>query len=176
MKVLETELKGAYVIELDRREDERGLFSRTFCKNVFEEHGLRSEVAQCNLSYNARRGTLRGMHYQAEPFAEAKLVQCVRGSFYDVIIDLRGDSETYSQWIGVELSAAKGCMLYVPEGFAHGFQTLEDHTAVYYHMFQFFAPHFARGVRWNDPAFGIKWPLENPIMSEKDRQLPDYER
>lgn len=176
MKFLETKLKGAYVIELDRREDERGYFTRTFCRNEFEKEGLPGQVVQTNLSYNARRGTLRGMHYQAEPFAEAKLVQCVEGYLYDVIIDLRSDSETYCRWIGVELSAAKGLMLYVPEGFAHGFQTLEDHTAVYYHMFQFFAPHFARGVRWNDPAFGIKWPLENPIMSEKDRQLPDYKK
>ena len=176
MKFLETELKGAYVIELDRREDERGFFARTFCKNIFDEQGLPGEVVQTNISYNARRGTLRGMHYQAAPFAEAKLVQCVQGSLYDVIIDLRSDSETYCQWIGVELSAAKGRMLYVPEGFAHGFQTLEDNTAVYYHMFQYFAPYLARGVRWDDPAFGIKWPLEDPIISEKDRQLPDYER
>ena len=176
MKFLETELKGAYVIELDRREDERGFFARTFCKNVFEEHGLHSVVAQCNLSYNAGRGTLRGMHYQAEPFAEAKLVQCVQGAIYDVIVDLRRESETYCRWVGVELGAAVGRMLYVPEGFAHGFQTLEDNTAVYYHMFQFYAPQFARGVRWDDPAFGIKWPLENPIISEKDRQLPDYVR
>ena len=176
MKFLETELKGAYLIELDLREDERGFFARTFCKNIFDEQGLPCEVAQSNLSYNARRGTLRGMHYQAEPFAEAKLVQCVQGSLFDVIIDLRRESETYCRWVGVELSAENGRMLYVPEGFAHGFQTLEDNTAVYYHMFQFYAPQFARGVRWDDPAFGIKWPLEDPIISEKDRQLPDYER
>jgi len=176
MRLLETDLKGVHIIELDQREDERGFFARTFCKNVFEKHGLHSEVAQCNLSHNARRGTLRGMHYQAEPFAEAKLVQCVRGSLYDVIIDLRRDSETYCQWIGVELSAANGRMLYVPEGFAHGFQTLEDDTAVYYQMFQFYAPHFARGVRWDDPAFGIKWPIKSPIISDKDRHLPDYVR
>ena len=176
MRFLETELKGAYVIELEKREDERGFFGRTFCVNEFEERGLNSEVLQCNLSFNARRGTLRGMHYQAEPFAEAKLVQCVRGSLYDVIIDLRRDSDTYCSWIGVELSAENGRMLYVPERFAHGFQSLEDNTAVYYQMFQFYAPQFARGVRWDDPAFGIKWPLENPIISDKDRQLPDYER
>ena len=176
MRLLETDLKGVHIIELDQREDERGFFARTFCKNVFEEHGLHSDVVQCNLSHNARRGTLRGMHYQAEPFAEAKLVQCVRGSLYDVIIDLRRDSETYCQWIGVELSAANGQMLYIPEGFAHGFQTLEDDTAVYYQMFQFYAPHFARGVRWDDPAFGIKWPIKSPIISDKDRHLPDHER
>ncbi len=176
MRFLETELKGAYIIELDKREDERGFFARTFCLNEFEKHGLNSVVRQCNLSCNARRGTLRGMHYQAEPFAEAKLVQCVKGSLYDVIIDLRRESETYCQWVGVELNAAKGRIFYVPEGFAHGFQTLEDDTAVYYHMFQFFAPQSARGVRWDDPAFGIKWPIENPIISDKDRQLPDYKK
>lgn len=176
MRFLETELKGAYVIELEKREDERGFFGRTFCVNEFEECGLNSEVLQCNLSFNARRGTLRGMHYQAEPFAEAKLVQCVRGSLYDVIIDLRRDSDTYCCWVGMELSAENGRMLYVPEGFAHGFQSLEDNTSVYYQMFQFYAPYFARGVRWDDPAFGIKWPLANPIIADKDRQLPDYER
>jgi len=176
MKFSETDLKGAFVIEQARREDERGFFARTFCKNIFDEQALPGEVVQTNISYNARRGTLRGMHYQAEPFAEAKLVQCVQGSLYDVIIDLRSDSQTYCQWVGVELSDLSGRMLYVPEGFAHGFQTLEDNTAVYYHMFQYFAPHFARGVRWNDPAFGIKWPLKDPIMSDKDRHLPDYEK
>ncbi len=176
MRFWETELRGAYVIELEKREDERGFFARTFCVSEFDEHDLNTVVVQCNLSHNARRGTIRGMHYQAEPFAEAKLVQCVRGLLYDVIIDLRRDSETYCKWVGVELSTAKGRMLYVPEGFAHGFQTLEDDTAVYYQMFQYFAPQSARGVRWDDPAFGIKWPLKNPIISDKDRQLPDYER
>ncbi len=170
----ETALKGAYMIELEAAEDERGFFARTFCRHEFERHGLNSAVAQCSISYNARRNTLRGMHYQAEPHTETKLVQCVRGSLYDVIIDLRPDSKTYCCWAGFELSENSRRLLYVPEGFAHGFQTLEDDTVVYYQISEFYAPQSARGVRWNDPAFGIKWPLSDPIMSDKDRQLPDY--
>jgi len=176
MKFLKTALKGAYIIELEAAEDERGYFSRTFCRREFAEQGLNYEVAQCSISYNARRGTLRGMHYQVEPHREAKLVHCVGGSLYDVIVDLRPESDTYCRWIGVELSPLKRRLLYVPEGFAHGFQTLEDNTTVYYQISEFYAPQSARGVRWDDPAFGIKWPLSNPIISEKDRLLPDYER
>ena len=176
MKFLETELKGAYVIEPEAICDERGFFARTFCRQEFAVHGLNCEVAQCNLSYNARRGTLRGMHYQAKPHAEAKLVQCVRGAIYDVIIDLRPGSETCCRWVGVELSEENRRMLYVPEGFAHGFQTLRDDTVVYYQISEFYAPQSARGVRWDDPAFGIEWPLSDPVISEKDRQLPDYKR
>ena len=176
MKFLKTALKGAYIIELEAAEDERGYFARTFCRREFAEQGLNYEVAQCSISYNARRGTLRGMHYQVEPHREAKLVHCVGGSLYDVIVDLRPESDTYCRWIGVELSPLKRRLLYVPEGFAHGFQTLEDNTTVYYQISEFYAPQSARGVRWDDPAFGIKWPLSNPIISEKDRLLPDYER
>ncbi len=176
MRFAETALKGAYIIELEAAEDERGFFARTFCRREFAGRGLNSGVAQCSISYNARKGTLRGMHYQVEPHAEAKLVHCVRGSLYDVIIDLRPESETYCRWVGEQLSGDNRRLIYVPEGFAHGFQTLEDDTMVYYQISEFYAPQSARGVRWNDPAFGIKWPFSDPIISEKDRLLPDYER
>ncbi|MDY6826334.1 MAG: dTDP-4-dehydrorhamnose 3,5-epimerase [Bacillota bacterium] len=175
MKFKETNLGGAYLLELEAVEDERGFFARTFCRQEFARQGLNFNVAQANLSRNSKRGTLRGMHYQVEPMAEVRVVQCVRGSLYDVIIDLRPQSETCCRWLGVELSADNRRLLYVPEGFAHGFQTLEDDTAVHYLMSQFYAPEYARGVRWNDPAFGIKWPLSDPVISEKDRQLPDYQ-
>jgi dTDP-4-dehydrorhamnose 3,5-epimerase len=164
----ETKLKGAYIIELEPAADERGFFARTFCRREFEEHGLNSNVVQCNISHNKKKGTLRGMHYQTAPYEEAKAVSCTRGVIYDVIIDLRRDSPTYCQWFAVELSADNYRMLYAPEGFAHGFQTLEHDTVVNYMMFEFYHPECARGVRWDDPAFGIKWPLPNPIMSQKD--------
>ncbi len=176
MNLFETELKGAYLIEWEAIEDERGLFARTFCRQEFAALGLNSDIVQANISRNRRRGTLRGMHYQVEPAAEAKLVQCVRGALFDVIIDLRPQSETYCRWVGVELGDHNRRLLYVPEGFAHGFQTLEDDTTVYYLMTEFYAPQYARGVRWNDPAFGIKWPLPGPIISEKDSKLPDFKR
>ncbi len=179
MKVMifkETALLGAYTIELEAAEDERGSFARTFCEREFEAQGLNARFVQCSLSVNARRGTLRGMHYQAEPHAETKLVHCVRGALYDVIIDLRLQSATYCRWVGVELSAANNTLLYVPEGFAHGFQTLEDDTAVYYHISTFYAPQSARGVRWNDPAFAITWPLSDLLISNRDSGLPDYKR
>ena len=172
MKFIETKLKGAYIIEPERLEDERGFFARTFCQNEFEAHGLNPGVVQCNISYNKREGTLRGMHYQVAPMAEAKLVRCTRGAIYDVIIDLRPESSTYCQWAPVELTADNRCMLYVPEGFAHGFQTLEDDTEVLYQMSAFYTPDCVRGVRWDDPAFGIEWPLSSRIISKKDMSYP----
>ena len=172
----QTTLEGAYIIELNKMKDERGYFARTFCRKEFVTLGLSIEIAQSNISFNALRGTLRGMHYQVEPAAETKLVQCVCGSLYDVIIDLRPKSKTYCQWFGLELSANRQQLLYVPEGFAHGFQTLEENTTLYYQMSAFYTPEYSRGVRWNDPAFGIKWPFADPVMSDKDRQLPDYQR
>ncbi len=175
MRFINTALAGAYLIVPEPKEDERGFLARTFCGREFAYQGLRSEIAQVNLSYNARRGILRGMHFQDPPYAEAKLVQCLQGSIYDVIIDLRKSSETHRRWLGVELKAGSGQLLYVPEGFAHGFQTLEDETLINYLMFEFFAPEYARGVRWNDPAFGIDWPVPDPVLSDKDRQWPDYE-
>jgi dTDP-4-dehydrorhamnose 3,5-epimerase len=160
----ETELAGAFVIELERHTDERGFFARTFCQQEFEAHGLRAEVAQCNVSFNKRKGTLRGMHYQAAPFAEAKLVRCTAGSIYDVIIDLRPASPTFKRHFAVELSAENHRMLYIPDDFAHGFQTLEDDTEVFYQMAQRYSAEHARGVRWNDPAFGIEWPKGERII------------
>ena len=165
----ETKLRGAYVIELDPLEDERGFFARSFCKREFEEHGLNPSVAQSNISYNKKKGTLRGMHYQVAPYEEAKLVSCIRGAIYDVIIDLRADSSSYCQWFAVELSGENYKMLYIPEGFVHGFQTLEDNTVVFYQMSEFYHPECARGVRWDDPAFGIKWPEEPTLIGERDK-------
>jgi len=170
----ETKLKGAYIIELEPLEDERGFFARSFCQKEFEEHGLNPRIAQCNISYNKKRGTLRGMHYQVAPYEEAKLVSCIRGAIYDVIIDLRADSTSYCKWFAVELSAENYKLLYIPEGFAHGFQTLEDNTVVFYQMSEFYYPECARGVRWDDPAFGIEWPLQNPILADKDKTFNDF--
>ncbi|UCH52124.1 MAG: dTDP-4-dehydrorhamnose 3,5-epimerase [Chloroflexota bacterium] len=170
----ETSLKGAYIIELEPLEDERGFFARSFCQKEFEEHGLNPRIAQCNISYNKKKGTLRGMHYQSTPYQEAKLVCCTKGAIYDVIIDLRKDSPTLKQWIAVELTAEDHRMLYVPEGFAHGFQTLKDDTVVFYQMSEFYHPEFSKGVRWNDPAFRINWPDDIRVISDRDRQYPDF--
>jgi dTDP-4-dehydrorhamnose 3,5-epimerase len=171
---METKLAGAFVIDLERHIDQRGFFARTFCQQEFEEHGLKTEVAQCSVSFNLRKGTLRGMHYQASPFAEAKLVRCTSGSIYDVIIDLRPTSATFKQHFAVELTAKSRRMLYIPEGFAHGFQTLEDDTEIFYQMAQRFSAEHARGVRWNDPAFGIEWPQGDRIIIDRDRNYPDF--
>lgn len=171
----ETNLRGAFVIELEKRVDERGFFARAWCRKEFEANGLDTNLVQSNLSFSRKAGTLRGMHYQAAPFEETKLVRCIRGAIYDVIIDLRQDSPTYKQWIAVELTEDNYRMLYVPKGFAHGFQTLVDNVEVFYHVTQFYTPGAERGIRWNDPQFGIKWPeVQNRIISEKDRSWPDY--
>lgn len=172
MKFIETQLKGAFIIEPERLEDERGFFQRSFCQNEFEAHGLNPKVVQCNISYNKHKGTLRGMHYQAAPMAEAKLIRCTRGAIYDVIIDLRPESPTYCQWLAKELNAENFRMIYIPEGFAHGFQTLEDDTEVFYQMSEFYSPEHARGVRWDDPMFAIEWLLNTKIISEKDKNFP----
>ena len=171
----ETSLKGAYIIDVKRLEDERGFFGRSYCKREFEEHGLNTNAAQANVSYNKKKATLRGMHMQVAPHGETKLVRCTRGSIYDVIVDLRENSDTYKQWIGVELTADSYRMLYVPEGFAHGFITLEDNTDVTYQVTQFYTPGAERGYRWDDPAFNIKWPIEPLIISEKDRAHPLFQ-
>lgn len=170
----ETKLKGAYLIEIEPIEDERGFFARSFCRNELKAHEIDMEIVQCNISYNKRKGTLRGMHYQAAPYQEGKIVSCTRGSIYDVIIDLRDDSSTYCKWIAVGLSALRRNMLYVPKGFAHGFLTLEDNTEVFYHMSEFYAPGYGRGVRWNDPAFGIEWPDNVSVISNQDKSFPDF--
>lgn len=170
----ETKLKGAYIVDLEKREDERGFFARGWCQNEFEAHGLTPRVAQVNISSNKKRGTLRGMHYQIAPYEETKLVRCTRGALYDVIVDLRPASPTYRQWFGVELTADNYKMLYVPEGFAHGFITLQDETEATYQVSQFYTPGSERGLRYNDPAFGIEWPAEVQVISEKDKSWPDY--
>jgi dTDP-4-dehydrorhamnose 3,5-epimerase len=170
----ETRLKGAYVIDLERLADERGFFARTWCQREFEAHGLNASLVQCNISFNEKKGTLRGMHFQVVPRAEAKLVRCTAGAIFDVIVDLRRDSGTFKQWTGVELSADNRRMLYVPEGFAHGFLTLLDNTEVFYQMSEFYSAEHARSVRWNDPAFGIQWPGEALIISERDHSHPDF--
>ncbi len=171
----ETKLKGAFVIELEKNEDERGFFARSFCQKKFKEHGLNPRIVQCNVSFNKKKDTLRGMHYQVPPREEAKIVTCIKGAVYDVIIDLRPDSPTYCQWFGVKLSAEDYQMLYAPESFAHGFQTLEDNTVVFYQMSEFYHPQCARGVRWDDRAFGIKWPnIHHRIVSEIDKRYADF--
>lgn len=175
MNFIETGLGGAYLIQPERSADERGFFMRTWCRREFEERGLNSRLVQCNLSYNRLRGTLRGIHYQAEPHQEAKLVRCTRGAVYDVIIDLRPGSRTRTRHFGVVLGATDYQMLYVPEGFGHGFLTLEDETEVFYQMSEFHVPEAARGVRWNDRVFGIQWPGEVTVISDRDRAFPDFD-
>lgn len=170
----ETKLKGAFIVDLEPFDDERGFFARAWCKREFREHGLSSDVKQVNLSYNIRKGTLRGMHYQIEPYGEAKMVRAVRGAIYDVIIDLRPDSPTYQEWIGVELSMKSHRLLYVPENFGHGFQTLTDDAEVLYQVSQFYTPGAERGIRYNDPTFAIEWPLDVTAISEKDQNWADF--
>jgi dTDP-4-dehydrorhamnose 3,5-epimerase len=174
MRLIPIPLGGAYLMELELVADERGFFARTWCADEFRQLGLNAKLAQCSISSNTRRGTLRGMHYQAEPYAEAKLVRCCSGAIYDVIVDLRPSSPTYCKWSAAELSSANRKMLYVPEGFAHGFQTLVDNTEVSYQISAAYQPEYARGVRWNDPAFGIAWPISHPILSARDRAFADH--
>jgi len=171
----ETKLKGAFFIDLDLRSDERGAFARTFCAKEFAEHGLKPSVAQCNLSFNHKAGTLRGMHYQIPPASETKLVRCTKGAIYDVIIDMRPDSPTYRQHIGVELTADNRRALYVPELFAHGYQALSDGAEVVYQVGEFYTPGYERGIRYDDPAFTIQWPLPVTVMSEKDAAWKPFE-
>ena len=175
MKFTATALPGVYVIELEPIADERGFFARTWCRREFEAHGLNGSLAQCSLSFTRSKATLRGMHYQEKSRAEAKLVRCTAGAIYDVVLDLRAESPTFKQWLGVELTAASRKMLYIPEGLAHGFQTLVDDTEVFYQISEFFHSEAARGVRWNDPAFGIRWPLPVQVISERDRSFPDFQ-
>ena len=174
MKFTETPLRGAYVIELEPRNDDRGFFARAFCQNELAAHGLENTITQANMSYNFKRGTLRGMHYQMAPHAEVKLVRCIAGAIWDAIIDLRPESPTFSRRWGTELSAENRKMLYVPEGFAHGYQSLTDDSEVLYLVTEFYTPNSERGLRWNDPAFAIEWPIPAPILSPKDAVHPDY--
>lgn len=176
MKFCPLALPGPLLIEPECLTDERGFFARLYCEEVFREQGVPTCFPQCNLSFNARKGTLRGMHFQTAQYAEAKLVRCTRGSVYDVLLDLREGKESFGQWVAVELSFHKPQVLYIPEGFAHGFYTLEDETELFYQMSSPYVPEASAGVRWNDPAFKILWPTEVPeILSDKDRSYPDYE-
>jgi len=170
----ETKLHGVFLVELERLGDDRGFFARSYCQREFIERGLNPRVVQCNVSFNKEKGTLRGLHSQAEPCQEAKLVRCTRGAIYDVIVDLRPDSPTYLQHLAVTLTADNHTMLYVPEGVYHGFLTLEDNSEIFYQMSEYYRPDKALGVRWNDSAFNIKWPVEVRAISERDANYPDY--
>lgn len=174
MKFHKTKLDGSWLINIDKVEDERGFFARTFCQNEFREHGLNPNLVQCNISYNKKKGILRGMHFQAAPHQEAKLVQCIRGSIYDVIIDLRPASPTYKEYMGATLTAEAHNMLYIPEGFAHGFITLEDDTEIFYQMSEFYTPASGRGFRWDDSAFQIMWPEQPSVISDRDANYPYF--
>jgi dTDP-4-dehydrorhamnose 3,5-epimerase len=169
----ETKLAGAFMVDADRFEDERGVFARTFAKEEFEAHGLDARLAQSAVSYSKRKATLRGMHYQVEPFAQAKLVRCTRGAIHDVIIDLRPGSQTFRGWLAVRLIPDLQA-LYIPAGFAHGFETLEDDSEIYYQMSAPYHPPSERGVLWNDPAFGIEWPLDPVVLSDRDKRFPPF--
>jgi dTDP-4-dehydrorhamnose 3,5-epimerase len=171
----ETCLPGSYTIELEEHSDERGFFARAWCRNELKTHGLNFNIAQANFAFTQKKGTIRGMHYQIAPNQEVKMMRCIKGAIYDVIIDLRPESSTYKQWFGVQLSSENRKMLYVPEGFAHGYQSLTDNVETYYLVSDFYAPESERAVRWNDPAFLIKWPINaNLIISDKDRNWPDF--
>jgi len=171
----ELELEGAYVISADRLEDNRGFFARIFCKGEFSKHKLNTKIVQSSLSHNRSKGTLRGMHWQIRPCQETKLISCFRGKIYDVIVDLRPTSATYTSWVAVVLTEDEYKMIYVPKGFAHGFQTLKDDALLYYQVSEFYSPDHYRGARWDDPAFGIRWPITPPtVLSKKDGSYPDY--
>ena len=174
MKFHPTGVAGAFEIEIEPKNDERGFFARSWCQKEFADHGLNPRLVQCNISFNIRKGTLRGLHYQFAPSAEAKLVRCTQGELYDVALDLRPKSPTFKRWTGALLNPANRRMLYVPEGCAHGFITLEDSTEIFYQMSEFPDPDSARGVRWNDPSFQIVWPADVQVISERDRTYPDY--
>jgi dTDP-4-dehydrorhamnose 3,5-epimerase len=171
----ETKLAGVFEIRLEAKSDERGFFARAWCRDEFEEHGLDPRVVQCSVSFSTLKGTLRGMHYQAAPHAETKLVRCTRGAIHDVVIDLRPQSPTFRDWVALVLTAETRNMVYVPHGCAHGFLTLEDGSEVFYQMSQFYNPESGRGVRWDDPAFRIAWPGKVEAISERDRAYPNFE-
>jgi dTDP-4-dehydrorhamnose 3,5-epimerase len=170
----ETVISGVFEIRINRMPDNRGFFARTWCRNEFEEHGLEPGWKPCSISYNARKGTLRGMHYQAAPFAESKLVRCTQGAIYDVVLDLRPQSPSFKNWIAVTLTAENRNMVYMPKGCAHGFLTLQEQTEVFYQMSEVYNAESARGVRWDDPAFRIAWPEKVEVISERDRTYPDF--
>lgn len=175
MLFIETKLKGAFVIELEKYSDDRGFFSRAWCQKEFKEQGINSQFVQANIGFSKNSGTIRGIHYQIAPFEEAKLVRCIRGAIFDVVLDLRPELPSFKQWFGVELSDENRKMLYVPEGCAHGYQTLVDNTEVFYQVSQVYSPESERGIRWNDPEFDIEWPIdEDLVISEKDQNWSDF--
>lgn len=175
MKFTETPLVGAYVLEVKRIEDDRGFFGRSWCANELAEHGLNTNLAQANVAFNYKRGTLRGLHRQVAPHEEVKIVRCTRGAIFDAIVDLRPESKSYTKWFGVELTAENHKSLYVPKGFGHGYLTLEDNSEVHYQVSDFYAPAHEAGCRWNDPAFGIEWPdTRGYLISDKDEVWPDF--
>jgi dTDP-4-dehydrorhamnose 3,5-epimerase len=174
MEFCPTKLAGVFEVRIERKVDERGFFARTWCEEEFADRGLSSRIVQCSVSFNHRRGTLRGMHYQAEPHGECKLVRCTRGAIHDVVLDLRSNSPTFKQWAAVLLTADRRNMVYVPKGCAHGFLTLEADTEVFYQMSEFYDLESARGIRWNDPEFQIEWPDKVEVISERDRTYPDF--
>jgi dTDP-4-dehydrorhamnose 3,5-epimerase len=170
-----TKLEGAYIIEIEKHGDERGFFSRSWCNKELEDHGLNSKMVQANIGFSLKKGTLRGLHYQMPPYQEVKVVRCTMGAIFDVIVDLRPDSPTYKQWVSVELNSENRKMIYVPEGFAQGYLTLTDNTEMCYNTSQFYAPDFARGVRYDDLSFSIKLPIDVTVISKADKSWPDYE-
>jgi len=174
LKFIKLNLQGCYLIELDKKMDERGFFVRTWDQKKFLENRICSDFVQCNISFNMKKGTIRGLHYQEHPYEEGKLVRCTRGKIFEVFIDLRRNSETYKQWDCVELDSEKNVELYIPKGFALGLQTLEDNTEIFYQMSQFYKSESARGIRWNEPVFGINWPLEPTIISKKDKTWGNF--
>ena len=176
MKFTPVSIEGAFIVELEPLGDDRGFFARSFCQEEFHQQGIDPLVAQCNISFNQQRGTLRGLHYQVKPHEEAKLVRCTQGAIWDVIVDLRENSPTRYRWFAAELTAENRRALYVPRGLAHGFQTLTDNSEVFYQMSEFYHPESARGMRWNDPVIGITWPVDNPVLSPRDKSYPLLER
>lgn len=175
MKFNPTPLPGAYTIDLEKREDDRGFFARLFCVNEYDNVGLDRNIVQINNSLSKDKGTLRGIHYQLAPKAETKIVRCIRGSLYDVIVDLRPDSPTFLKWFGAELSAENRTMMFVPKGFGHAFLTLEENTEAFYMVTEFYSPENERGLRWNDPKINIQWPMEPVVISDKDQRHPDFD-
>lgn len=167
-----TKLAGIYIVTLNKKEDSRGFFARSWCREEFSNRGLSGEIMQCNISYNYHKGTLRGLHYQSEPYEEAKYVRCVKGRIFDVVVDIRRESATYLNWLAIELDEKIYNSIYISPGFAHGFQTLAENTEVHYQMSQFFVPNSGKGLRWNDPKLSIEWPIKDPILSERDKSHP----
>jgi dTDP-4-dehydrorhamnose 3,5-epimerase len=174
MEFIKTDFEDCYIIKIEKKKDDRGFFARSWDSKIFEEYKLEKNIVQCNISFNLKKNTIRGMHYQSSPYEEAKLVRCTKGKIIDVIIDLRPNSITFKKWLSVELSEDNFCTLYIPKGMAHGFQTLVDNTEVFYQMTEKYMPEFAKGIRWNDTTFNINWPNKSPIISNKDNEYDDF--